>query len=735
MKKVFPFKPTAMLLSSVVMFGVCHQEIVKAADAEEVQEMIEEAPAEAVHTVVNENGEVEVENTGDYYQEEADPLDLSEEGQLKTDDSIPTDERTVTGEFHSHTNQSGDASEPYMVLENVLDAAFHENVDQLPEEGKAYLEEGEAFDYYMTADHLRKSPRDVNGEEVDPQPTWKTIRDDVNEFIRLQEEEGKYKGKIYYPGFEWDMFGLDHATVAIVEDGSNRVPIEAYRHFEWLYAYDTPTEAFTDNELEVFGPRDNVKEDKMNSYDGLRWLQKYYPESFLQANHPSRHNGGGGEVRAEDLRDMQDIAPDVVAGFEGMPGNQLGGDRGEMRDIYGGADEMIAKVGGVWDSLLGEGRDLYNYANSDFHFKVSSNELYSSGYWPSEYSRNYTEVEGNTFQDIVKGLKSGNSWSVFGDLISGLDFFVTAGDQTATMGETLHLDKNTEANLTIRFQETLKNNYKHLFEDYESDVTNNPILDHIDLIVGNIYGKVADKRTDFNPTTRIQERFDADDWGQADENGWYSMSLPFHVNEDMYMRLRGTNHELGSEGETDWEGNPLLDEYMEKPNQDDFETEEDFMAALRLYFDQINDRNYSDLWSYSNPIKLLVNDNHTYTVPEVFESAVKDIVEDPSTINVAAAEEPSEDQPSEDQPSEDIPAEESPEVETPEQEDSVVEAPTPSKTTKEQRGTSETPATVSQASVLPETGEGDNTILYTKAAFAILAGLGLLAIEGRKKEY
>ena len=34
---------------------------------------------------------------------------------------------------------------------------------------------------------------------------------------------------------------------------------------------------------------------------------------------------------------------------------------------YGGADIMTAKVGGLWDSLLGEGRRFWAFVNSDFH--------------------------------------------------------------------------------------------------------------------------------------------------------------------------------------------------------------------------------------------------------------------------------------------------------------------------------------------------------------------------------
>ena len=42
------------------------------------------------------------------------------------------DGRWMSGEYHVHTVQSNDASEPSMKLENVLNAAFRENIDKLP---------------------------------------------------------------------------------------------------------------------------------------------------------------------------------------------------------------------------------------------------------------------------------------------------------------------------------------------------------------------------------------------------------------------------------------------------------------------------------------------------------------------------------------------------------------------------------------------------------------------------
>lgn len=620
-----------ILFSSVALLSFLGTQEVVRAQAAETDQIIEETiPEGSVHTVVNEEGKTETENTGNYYDETADPLNLQAEGNIVSDEKVPEEERVVSGEVHNHTSQSNDAGEPYNNLENSLDTAFREEDKDVPAEGMSTASEGEAFDYLMTSEHLRWSPRNVEGEETDKKATWESVKSEIEKYNQLKTE-GKYAGKLYYPGFEWDMFGLDHATMAILDTDETRVPLEAYRQFEWLYAYDTETELFKNNELATYGPRDNEKADKTNSYDGLRWLQTHYPNSMLQINHPSRHNGGDGEVRIEDIRKMQDIAPSVVYGIEGMPGNQLGGDRGETTEIYGGTDIMVAKLGGIWDALLAEGRPLYNYANSDFHFKISKNELYSSGYWPSEYSRNYTVVSGDTFHDISKGLKNGNSWSVYGDLISGLDYYVEVDGKKVQMGESLAVEEPELANLVIRFKETEKNNYQPLFAGYESTITNQPILDHIDLIVGNIYGKVVDQTQNENPTTRLAKTWTAADWGTADAEGWYTLNIPFMLNQDMYLRLRGTNHQANTPGETDAMGNPLQDPVMEKPQEEAFDNEADYLAALKTFFNQVNERNYSDLWFYSNPIRLLVADGKV-TVPERFVSEVSDLIGEDKAI-------------------------------------------------------------------------------------------------------
>lgn len=173
------------------------------------------------------------------------------------------DGKWMSGEYHTHTNQSSDASEPILKLENVLNAAFREDLTSMPQEALSSLNYGNPFDYLVVTDHLRNSPRDPEGKEK-ATARWEAIADQQKKIAELQKS-GKYAGKMIYTGFEWDMMGLDHASVGIVNSNSDAVPIDAIHQFEWLYSYDTSADSFTSDEAKKWGERptkDELKADK-----------------------------------------------------------------------------------------------------------------------------------------------------------------------------------------------------------------------------------------------------------------------------------------------------------------------------------------------------------------------------------------------------------------------------------------------------------------------------------------
>lgn len=536
--------------------------------------------------------------------------------------------RWMTGEYHTHTRQSNDATSVFMVLENLLKSAFREGT--LPDEARASLNYGKHFDYIMFADHLRNSVADPDGN-IQTTARYVAIEEQQNKIKQLQSD-GKYNGKPIYSGFEWDMMGLDHASVAIIESNNDNVPIDAIHEFEWLYSYDSKDNVFNNNEEVIYGSRQNDKNDKQKAFDAIEWIKRKYPESFVLLNHPSRHNGNSsGVVTVEDLRKMNDIAPNIVFGMEGMPGNQMAAsaNRAELSDVYGGADIIIAKVGGIWDSMLGEGRRFWNFTNNDFHFKISADNKYSSGYWPSEYSRNYTWVNGNTFKDVVNGMRSGNSFSVYGDIIDALDFSASSKGNIATMGSELSVIKNDMVDITIRFKSPEFNNYEPI-SAHESEVNNKVEVDHIDLISGEVTGKLdeANYSKDTNETTKVIARFDKEDWGNVDTDGYYTIIYQVPADTDRYYRLRGTNLGLNVEGYTDIDGNPLQDKSYDYNNTPTPEENEE-------RFNNINDRNYTGLWFYSNPI--FINTTDEENLEEVLKKA-KEVLDNPNATSAQIIE-------------------------------------------------------------------------------------------------
>jgi hypothetical protein len=240
---------------------------------------------------------------------------------------------------------------------------------------------------------------------------------------------------------------------------------------------------------------------------------------------------------------------------------------------YGGADHMLAKVGGLMDSLWAEGRHYWVFTNSDFHDNAAD-----ADFWPGEYAKSYTYVTDRSYESIVDGLRSGDSFAVLGDLIDGLDFSATSGADIATMGETLSVSKGQDVVVQVRFHSPAAN-----------ACGTEPRVDHVDLIAGDITG-MAEPGTDAyqadtNPSATVVASFPAASLEAAD--GWYTATFTVaKTDHSQYFRLRGTNQGMDVAGQTE-SGNPLVDTLSVGDNT----------AATAC----------SDLWFYSNPIFVSVN--------------------------------------------------------------------------------------------------------------------------------
>jgi hypothetical protein len=348
--------------------------------------------------------------------------------------------------------------------------------------------------------------------------------------------------------------------------GTEPIPVS---NFEYMFdASDTDTSR---------APEGLVKNNttKQSAIDGVAWLETNFQNaSYFLPNHPSRKL----KYTVADFRDFNNAAPNVAFGFEGLPGHQKEPGRGgygqatAAQTTYGGADIMVAQVGGLWDAMLGEGRHFWSFSNSDFH-------NVDGDFWPGEYSKNYVYVtQMGSYKALVNGMRSGNVFDVEGDLINGLDFIARAGSKSATMGQDLNVKSGERPLVTIRFRSPKVNNNG-----------DKPVVDHIDLIAGDVTGKIDPSNTAAyanatNPSTQIIATFTKSQWTK--DGDWYSVTFRMpSVSGSKYLRLRGTNMGLSVANQTDASGNPLADSLMgtNTPAQA-----------------------YADLWFYSNPIFVTV---------------------------------------------------------------------------------------------------------------------------------
>jgi hypothetical protein len=494
--------------------------------------------------------------------------------------------RWIAGDLHTHTTQSPD-TDVSQTLDKVL--------------AKGFATYG--LDWMAVSDHLRLSARDDKGAAL-PASIPLSVGVERYQIPRLQalQASGTYADKLIFSGFEWDMPTHDHIGIGLFEGGDKLASsVKGMKEFEYL---------FTNRDAALFDAADvaawKAKYGDTRYYtsadDALRaigWLKDNYPDtSYAVVNHPSRNKGS---YTVEDFRRFNDAAPNIVFAIKGMVGNQMEPDRGGYTAAYtpenaalrtyGGVDYVVAKVGGVWDALLGEGRRVWNLTDSDTHFKIVGGN--SSGYFPGEYAKNYVFNAGKgvpAAKDLLQGLRSGKMFSAYGDLVNALDFNLASNDDRKEMGGELKVAAGDKVTITIRFKSPAKNNYE---KPVDSGTAANvkPAVDHVDLIVGDVGAKAAPGSAAYavatNTSTRVVKRFTSADW-KVDADGYFSVTYETTAGKNQYYRLRGTNLGVDVAGLTQG-GEPLADQRTST-------------ADNTARFNDINDRNYRSLWFYSNPV-------------------------------------------------------------------------------------------------------------------------------------
>jgi hypothetical protein len=313
--------------------------------------------------------------------------------------------------------------------------------------------------------------------------------------------------------------------------------------------------------------------------EAVKWMAQFHPEAsyyvpaHLERAGPFNPDGNNG-YNVEHLRNFNDAAPKVAFGFETQPGHGASSERGEYfprrncfggtgsactggalldsvgGTTYGGTGVYGAQVGGVWDALLGEGRNWWFFASSDWHNRGRfgpDDRRSTQDFFPGEYQRNYTLVRQDDDerklrpQAIVDGLRSGNNFAASGQLIDRLAFVAcianpgerrgagdddrrgrsveaieakavkaarrgTAvdGESCASMGEKLVVPPGADVIVSIVVRDPAGTNYApytfanpSLAQVGISQPLNAPVLDHIDVIRGLVSGYKAAGSADY----------------------------------------------------------------------------------------------------------------------------------------------------------------------------------------------------------------------------------------------
>lgn len=370
---------------------------------------------------------------------------------------------------------------------------------------------------------------------------------------------------VQFFGLELNSPGADHSSV-IIPAGHD----EADRLHQIEHAFDTK-EAF---------PKDPARDTEPKMIEALKAMDAQSPKPVVIAHHPSRSATGLGVYGLDtpaELRNWNDAAPDIAIGMEGAPGHQA---TAQMRERFapsvypgyfgkarprgayrkfptmGGFDQMTARLGGFWDSMLGEGRRWWITANSDSHVHWSDG---GADFWPGEYSKTYVHAEKN-HASILAGLRAGRVFVTTGDLISELDVTARAPGGAAMTGGTITLQKGANVVITVRFRDPSSLNANG----------ENPQVARVDLIRGRVFGPAENRNSDTNPSTHVAGRFHPGQWKRDGEYATIEYTLK-GLTRNEYIRVRGTNG----------------DELEPKPDTD-------------------GETPWSDLWFYSNPIFLRV---------------------------------------------------------------------------------------------------------------------------------
>ena len=489
----------------------------------------------------------------------------------------------LAGDHHIHTQYSSDA------MYRPHDQAF---------QASRY-----GLDWIVITDHGSVGHAKFGVEKVNPD---------------IRAARAALKNLLVFQGLEWNIPSAEHATV-IVAPGDNEVSV--LKAFENGYdgVVNNATAASSPNELLAIQGLQFLAS-KIGAADGV-------DDAVMLANHPARK----GIDSPHEFRNWRDQGRGVAIGMEGAPGHQAaampdgnhaGSGRGEYANTasansfpgyttanwelyrtWGGFDPYTAIVGGLWDSLLSEGKPWWITANSDSHKVLldpfvngalapqaggapaasfndsgaylsalevarasAADALSYADFFPGFYSRTHVGAANFGYGSVLTGLRAGNVWVDHGQLLDDLQVRVSTGvGRGVTLGGRLAVRKGTNVVLTVDVTPAQQQNNAGV----------RPQLATVDVIRGLVTGPVTDADTFAAPNTRVVKSYDV-----SGRTGRVRLTLTLKgVTDSFYLRLRGSDGKRIGPGYN--------------ASQDPGGPKMDVIGSADPW---------ADLWFYSNPI-------------------------------------------------------------------------------------------------------------------------------------
>jgi len=257
-------------------------------------------------------------------------------------------------------------------------------------------------------------------------------------FDAIEKARAARPGTIVIAGVEWNLppwNGEEHATV-LVMPGAER-SLAAFK--------------------EQFDDLKRNPHDAALAAAGLRWLAANAAADGVMPvvtyEHPSRPDDHSIE-NVEDIRAWRAVN-DVVIGFAGAPGHQGTkpiGSYSHKEHVIDRWDPVAARVGDAWDTLLGQGLDVWAaYAPSDFH---SADLSGLADYWPGQFSETWVYAPERSAAGVLRALRAGSFFGDHGRIVRDVELGVTSPGlaRPAGAGETIAVARDADVGVELSFQ-------------------------------------------------------------------------------------------------------------------------------------------------------------------------------------------------------------------------------------------------------------------------------------------